>query len=103
MATALAMQHMRQRPSWKNRQDIEYDANRQMVRWIKNKVGEAMKKKKKRPSGSAQLKAQGKTAIMLGLSADDIATLDAACKADGRTRANFVLHYAMIAARKAVS
>ncbi len=61
-----------------------------------------MKKKKKRPSGSAQLKAQGKTAIMLGLLADDLATLDAACKADGRTRANFITHYALLAARKIV-
>ena len=56
-------------------------------------------KKKKRPSGGAQLKAAGKTGILLGLTAADIAALDAACAADGRTRANFLTHYGLVAAR----
>jgi uncharacterized protein (DUF1778 family) len=56
--------------------------------------------KKKRPSGAAHLKAAGKTAILIGLSEDDIAIVDEACEIDGRSRANFVAHYSVLAAEK---
>lgn len=59
-----------------------------------------MKKKPKRLSGGGQLKASGKTGVLVGLTADELAALDAACAADGRSRANFLAHHGIAAARK---
>lgn len=55
-------------------------------------------KTKKRLSGAAQLKAQGKIGVYLGLSAEDAAAIDAAAEADGRTRANFLTTFGIVAA-----
>lgn len=57
-------------------------------------------KPKKRPSGHQQLKAQGKTIVNLGLSAKQIDVIDRAASADGRSRANFISHYAAETARR---
>jgi uncharacterized protein (DUF1778 family) len=53
---------------------------------------------KKRPSGGAHLKAAGKTGILIGLTAEQLDILDRACKLEGRSRANFVAHYSVVAA-----
>lgn len=55
--------------------------------------------KPKRPGGYAQLKAAGKTAVMLGLTAEDVALIDRAREIDSRTRAGFITHYALLAAK----
>jgi uncharacterized protein (DUF1778 family) len=58
--------------------------------------------KKKRPSGAAHMKKAGKVAIYLGVSADEMAIIDAACAIEKRTRANFFAHHAVEAARRIV-
>jgi uncharacterized protein (DUF1778 family) len=67
-----------------------------------------MKKKKpiekrKRPSGGAALKAAGKTGVLIGLDPEQLRAIDSACALEGRSRANFVAHYAVLAARKVIS
>jgi hypothetical protein len=55
---------------------------------------------KKRPSGSTSLKNAGKRPVLLGIKEDDMVILDLACAAENRSRANFLEHHGMIAARK---
>lgn len=57
-------------------------------------------KKKKRPSGSAQIRSQGKAAVLLRLTPEQLELIDAACVAEGRSRANYIVHHAAEAARK---
>lgn len=58
--------------------------------------------KNKRPSGGAQLKASGKTGVLIGLTQEELAILDAACATEGRSRANFLVHYGIMAAKKKI-
>ena len=48
-------------------------------------------KKKKRASGGAQLKAQGKVGVLVGVPPDELAKIDAARKFTGASRAGFIL------------
>ncbi len=50
-------------------------------------------KPRKRPSGAAQLRASDKTGILIGWPNDQLDQLDEACRAIGRTRANFAVYY----------
>lgn len=59
-----------------------------------------MAKSRKRPSGGAQLKAAGKTGILVGVAESDLMLLDEACRAEGRTRTNFLIFHALSAAKK---
>jgi uncharacterized protein (DUF1778 family) len=59
-------------------------------------------RKKLRPSGSDHLRAAGKIAVYLGVSADDMALVDAACEIQKRSRASFVAYYAVEAAKRIV-
>ena len=60
-------------------------------------------KKKKRPSGSESLKAAGKTAVMVGLTAEQLKSVDCACAIEERSRANFLAHYASVVAQQIVA
>ncbi len=64
------------------------------------KKKKATPEKKKRPSGGAVLKAAGKTGVLVGFTADELEVLDRACEREGRSRANFVGHYSILAASK---
>jgi hypothetical protein len=59
------------------------------------------KKTKKRMGGSAWMKKEGLTAVMIGFTAEDLAIIDEACEIEKRSRANFVAHYAVEATKAA--
>lgn len=54
----------------------------------------------KQASGGARLIASGKRPVTLGVPPDDHAILAEAAKLDGRPLTQFVLHYALAAAKK---
>ena len=62
--------------------------------------GPVKPKPKKRPSGAAQIKSQGKAAVLLRLTPEQLEVIDAACAAEGRSRTNYIAHHAAEAARK---
>ena len=62
------------------------------------KKKKANSEKKKRPSGGASLKAAGKTGVLVGLTAEQLDAIDRACALEGRSRANFLGHYSVLAA-----
>lgn len=60
----------------------------------------ASRKQAKQASGGARLKAAGKHPVLLGLTADQIATVKAAAEHDGRPVTQFLVYHGLQAAKK---
>ena len=51
-------------------------------------------------SGGARLKAAGKRAMLLGWPPEEAAAIEPAAKEDGRPMSQFVMHHALVAAKR---